>query len=38
MVVGKVWIVYEILDGYEVLGWLRKAWDLGGGHRVGLKG
>ena len=32
MVVGKVW------DGYEVLGWVRKAWDLGGGLSVCVKG
>ena len=24
--------------GYEVLGWVRRAWDLGGGPRVGAKG
>ena len=32
MVVGKVWI------GYEVLGWMRRAWDLGGWPRVDVKG
>ena len=32
MVVRNVWI------GYEVLGWLRRAWDLGGGPRVDVKG
>ena len=32
MVEGKVW------DGYEVLGWVRKAWDLSGGLRAGVKG
>ena len=32
MVVGKVW------NGYEVLGWVRRAWDLGGGPRMGVKG
>ena len=32
MVVGKVW------NGYEVLGWVRRAWDLDGGPRVDVKG
>ena len=32
MVVGKVWI------GYEALRWVRRAWDLGGGLRVDVKG
>ena len=27
-----------VWDGYEGLGWVKKVWDSGGGHRVVIKG
>ena len=31
-------MVWKVWDGYEGPGWVRKAWDWGGGPRVVVKG